>query len=90
MITGEEFAAIPKSDKFNKVTREEMVRCHLSTAWQPACKNDRTNMRVTNRGALAGVDTVSDCVSLCLLVAVYVLILVALLLCLRLRLAVRI
>jgi Ca2+-binding EF-hand superfamily protein len=26
IIKGEEFAAIPKSDKFNKVTRAEMVR----------------------------------------------------------------
>ena len=26
IIKGEEFAAIPKSDKFNKVTRDEMVR----------------------------------------------------------------
>lgn len=30
IIKGEEFAAIPKSDKFNKVTREEMVRCCMS------------------------------------------------------------
>jgi hypothetical protein len=45
VIKGEEFAAIPKSDKFNKVTREEMVRrrvrrldaCERRREYETAC-----------------------------------------------------
>ena len=54
IIKGEEFAAIPKSDKFNKVTREEMVR---SSVFYRYCEHN-----VRERVACTGVDTAASCV----------------------------